>query len=238
MFFYFGTRECGRVEVVDGTYVCTHFFAINLVPIFPIRSELHLASGERHPISMHPASIAAAYLRAVPVVGFLWAALSHALGGARIAVALTSALLLAVGHWVMGRVSADEAARRRMTAVDVGEPIPLALVPERLAGVRERLRVEFERASLESGEQGYRGRADLERAASFEDPAAVRMAFALSRIEGAMAPPEERARYAALEERLWSRVRHFDARGDYSAAGVFAPSPPALDLPDESSKPT
>ena len=124
MFFFGGIREYGRVERCDDTWVASHFVHVNFCPLFPMRSMLHSATGQAREIPLHLTSVVAGYLRTYPFVLLLVGALAPGLSMfARAAMIACASLALLGGFFVVGRLSEDEAARRRVFSDYVGAPI-------------------------------------------------------------------------------------------------------------------
>lgn len=228
MFVFGGVRAIGRVDECDGSYVVTQFVHINFLPLIPLRSELRVATGEHRPIPLHPVSVIAAYLRTVPLL--LAAAL---LGSAfwwrqhpperlfAIAAAAVAGLCALVG-FALGRVSREEAAKRRALAEYVGAAVDLRLVKPELPALRESLQNAWDEAAgrAGAGAQGYRSTVTLDGAADLEDDDALRLAFALARVEATLAEGgTERARFDAIARRVWDKRT---ALGAYTPARALA----------------
>lgn len=207
MFVFGGLREYGRVERCGGTWVTTHFFHLNFLPLFPVRSIVRVDSGEQRDLPIQWRSVVAAYLRTYPfvtlAVGAFFPHLTLVTRAAVIAVAL---VLLAIGYFGIGRVSSTEAAKRRVLATHIGAPVDLAWVKGELPRVREVLHDEWNEIATRTGARGYRSGSDLEGAVDLDDDEALRVAFSLARVEATLAAGEARAPARALEDRLWSRI--------------------------------
>lgn len=211
MFFFGGVRALGRVEECDGTYVVTHFVHVNWLPLVPLRSELRVASGERREIALQPLSVVAAYLRSWPLLGMVW------LGGASlfwrgqleahvcIALAIASALLALVG-FALGRLSRSEIEKRRALAEYVGAAVDLDWVKPELFALRQSLQDAWDEAAMRVGARGYRSALTLDRAADVDDEDALKIAFALARVEATLAPRSERPRFTRIADRVWDKV--------------------------------
>lgn len=212
MFFFGGVREYGRVERCDDTWVSSHFVHANFCPLFPLRSTLHSATGQAREIPLHLTSVVAGYLRTYPFVLLLVGALVPGLSSfARVAMIAMASLVLLAGFFVLGRLSEDEAAKRRVFSEYVGAPIDPRWIKGELPTIRQSLRDVWGETAAQLGARGYRGGTELENALVTDDVAALRLAFALARVERALASGRERERFSALEASLWERLCEVDA---------------------------
>src|SRR5688572_25336147 len=121
-FFFVSVNELGRVERCGDTWVATDFFIFNFVPLFPVRSWLHVGNEPRRRIPLHLGSIAIAYARVLPlglaVVSLF--ALAHPM---KWIAALACLAIAALAYFVLGRLSATEKAKRYLTAEFIGAPV-------------------------------------------------------------------------------------------------------------------
>jgi hypothetical protein len=226
MIFFFNRRAYGRVEVFDGTFVVTTFWCINLLPLFPWGTHLVLArpgaaadQWTTVPVAAHGGSIAAGYLRvwgAFTTAGSLVALLlsdTHAESARAIAVAVVSALVCAAAWLLIGRVGAEDRARRAVYREVTGVPVDPALLPEeqrRELGAKLRAELGARTPALASATYREAPAAAWQDAVSdpgVTDQDFVRRALVLARIEWREATREERGRLERSSEEAWGKCR-------------------------------
>jgi hypothetical protein len=224
MIFVFNRRAYGRVSVVDGTFVVTHFWCFNLLPIVPNESHVVLArapNGEctSVPIPAHASSIAAGYVRPWAVVGalaslFVVAVADSAGERLRALAALgVAAIACALAWLVVGRVSDEERARRRAYGQVTGAPVDPAWLPEeRRRELSARLRADLGARAPALARAGYREAPETDWAKVAADPAVtepdfLQRALVLARLEWRDAGGAERAQLERAGDEAWRKWR-------------------------------
>ena len=132
---------------------------------------------------------------------------------------VTGLALLLVGGgtiaaWVLGKLSPEEVAKRRVYREALGFPADPAAFVSGLPELRQTLYARVFEAAARLSAQGYRGISDPQREwpRLAEDPTvndreALAAVLTLSRVERAFVPSMQHAALDQLNERAWSRMR-------------------------------
>jgi hypothetical protein len=224
MIAVFSRRALGRVEVIGGTFLVTSFWCINLLPIVP--SETHLVTA-RAPdgactsvkVPMHLASVLAGYARTWGVMAsvvslfvVLVADDAAERGRGLLALAL-SAVVCAVAWLLLGRLSAEERARRAMYRSIIDLPIdPVWLPDDRRSELAGQLRAELSMRALSLARASYRDAPEAAWETVALDPAVNDTSFlaraaVLARIQARDADRAERRRLQRVHDEAWKRAQ-------------------------------
>jgi hypothetical protein len=224
MIFLFNRRAYGRVSVVAGTFILTNFWCFNFLPLIPHETHLVLSrapTGEctSVPIPANAASIAAGYARPWGVVItaaslFAIAAADTALErGQALAVFVLGAAVCAIAWLVVGRVSADERARRILYGGITGTPVDPAWLPDETRhALGARLREELATRAPALARATYREAPDTAWEQVATDPDVtdaefLQRALVLARIEWRDADRAKRARLEQAGDEAWRKWR-------------------------------
>jgi hypothetical protein len=224
MIVFFNRRAYGRVEVFEGTFVVTSFWCLNLLPLVPHETHLVLArapTGECTAVVIpaHGASIVAGYLRAwagFAMAGALVAVLlsdTHRDSGRAMVLAAASALVCAAAWLLVGRVGAEERARRAVYREVTGVPVDPAWLPEeQRREIGAKVRAELDARTPALARATYREAPVAAWEEAVADPGVtdqdfVRRALVLARIDWRDATPEQRERLERASEQAWRKCR-------------------------------
>ena len=222
MIFFFGQRLYGRVFARDGTAIVTRFFHIWFMPIVPLSSHLQAGAHGYRPTRLVLASVVAGYLRTWPFVIALAAfpallrfTATGRIGASLVAAPIVAAGALFAGFRVVGRLSSEEVAQRRVYAAVLGQPFDITLLP--IAEALEYPRVLRERVVSDArGLMGGTYRTALDPVTQWDavaldptvtDASFLQRALTLARAEATVGEVAERARFAASHASIWERVR-------------------------------
>jgi hypothetical protein len=225
-FIIHGSLPYGRVEAVDGTRVLTTFRHIWFLPILPAGSYVESTAPGPGPrriyIGHHAGSILAAYLRVwcpVFLVIVLMAVCAGAqrsdLTGLPMWTDVVFLVVVLLGAWLLlGRLSDDAAAQRRVYARFVGLPVDVArFSPAQASDLREALAIALSTegrglvAGYRDGPDPCESWREVALIPTVEHRLYLEAALTRARLEWRFAPRREKHALAEVHARIWAKLR-------------------------------